>query len=219
MPQPHPMPLMPQRDLAALEEARPAHDPKRRRACLHLGALALAGLSAPQAVRADDKDFWRLLREGGCVLLMRHAATEPGLGDPPGMRLDDCRTQRNLSAAGRAQAARVGEAFRREGVALADVRSSAWCRCVDTATTAFGRHRVWVPLNSFFQGGDGDAQTREVRRALAGLRAPANWMFVTHQVNITALTGSHPAMGEIFIARPATDAAAPLNVLARLIVA
>jgi len=219
MPQLHPPAFTPPRHPAAFDRVGPAPDPGRRLVCLHLGAWALAGLAVPQTARADEKAFWRLLREGGCALLMRHAATEPGLGDPPGMRLDDCRTQRNLSAAGRAQAARVGEAFRREGVALAEVRSSAWCRCVDTAQAAFGRHRVWAPLNSFFQGGDGDAQTRDLRRALAELRAPTNWMLVTHQVNITALTGAHPAMGEIFVTRPGPAANAPLPVLARLIVA
>ena len=43
--------------------------------------------------------------------------------------------------------------------------------------------------------------------AVVGLRAPANWVLVTHQVNITALTGEHPAMGELFLTR--ADPAAP----------
>ena len=182
--------------------------------------LALTAGSAAGLARAQTPDpFWRLLRGGGCVVLMRHAQTEPGLGDPPGFTLGQCRTQRNLSADGRTQARRVGEAFRRQDIAIASVRSSAWCRCADTAQLAFGRHALWPALNSFFQGqGDGDAQTREVLDTVAALRAPVNWVLVTHQVNISALTGEYPAMGELFATRP--DAAAPgrLKVLARRVI-
>ncbi len=182
--------------------------------------LALTAGSAAGLARAQTPDpFWRLLREGGCVVLMRHAQTEPGLGDPPGFTLGQCRTQRNLSADGREQSRHVGEAFRRQDIAIASVRSSAWCRCVDTAQLAFGRHALWPALNSFFQGqGDGDAQTREVLQTVAAVRAPVNWVLVTHQVNISALTGEYPAMGELFAARP--DAAAPgrLKVLARRVI-
>ena len=183
-----------------------------RRQWLALAAGSAAGLA--QAQTADP--FWRLLREGGCTVLMRHAQTEPGVGDPPGFTLGQCRTQRNLSADGREQSRRVGEAFRREDIAIASVRSSAWCRCVDTAQLAFGRHALWPALNSFFQGqGDGDAQTREVLDTVAALRAPVNWVLVTHQVNISALTGEYPAMGELFATRPDPSAPGRLRVLAR----
>ena len=182
--------------------------------------LALAAAGAASQARAQPADpFWRLLREGGCVVLMRHAQTEPGLGDPPGFTLGQCRTQRNLSADGREQSRRVGEAFRREDIAIAAVRSSAWCRCVDTAQLAFGRHALWPALNSFFQGqGDNDAQTREVLDTVATLRAPVNWVLVTHQVNISALTGEYPAMGELFATRPDPSAPGRLRVLARRVV-
>jgi broad specificity phosphatase PhoE len=167
-----------------------------------------------------DAAFWTLARAGGCVLLMRHAATVPGIGDPPGFRLGDCRTQRNLSEDGRADAARVGLRFRAEGVGLSAVYSSAWCRCTDTARLAFDphypAHQVWPALNSFFQGkGDAIGQTREVVQRVRGLKAPVNWMLVTHQVNITALTGSFLGMGEVLLTR--FDAAHPgrLRLLAR----
>lgn len=185
-----------------------------RRQALVLAAGTAAGLAHSQA----GEPFWRLLRDGGCVVLMRHAQTEPGVGDPPGFTLGQCRTQRNLSDAGRQQSRRVGEAFRREGIALVSVRSSAWCRCTDTAQLAFGAHTVWPALNSFFQGqGDADAQTREVMAAVAGLRRPANWMLVTHQVNISALTGDFLAMGELFATRPDPASPGRLKVLARLV--
>lgn len=189
----------------------------QRREFLTASALSLtvpASLHA-QTGAAPASGFWDLLRAGGCVVLMRHAVTVAGVGDPPGFRLDDCSSQRNLSDAGRAQASALGEAFRRERVQLAEVRSSAWCRCVDTANLAFGRHTVWSPLNSFFQVGDRASQTRAVLQAAAGLKAPANWMLVTHQVNMTALTGEFPASGEVFVTRFDPSQPERLRLLAR----
>ena len=49
-------------------------------------ALLLAW--APLAGAADDARLGAQLRHGGNVLLIRHASTEPGLGDPAGFKLD-----------------------------------------------------------------------------------------------------------------------------------
>jgi broad specificity phosphatase PhoE len=163
-------------------------------------ALALSSGLAP--AQTGGEGFWTLLREGGCVVLMRHAQTEPGVGDPPNFKLGECSTQRNLSETGREQARRVGAAFVRERIKLDQVRSSAWCRCVDTAMLAFKQNTVWPPINSFFGSEGRDSQTREVLAAAQSWMAPRNLMLVTHQVNITALTGEFLAMGEVFVTRP-----------------
>ena len=176
------------------------HDDTRRRVL-----LATLDLPATAWARQDSVVFWRLAREGGNVFLMRHASTEPGTGDPPNFTLGNCATQRNLSERGRREAKQAGQRFASEKVQLARVSTSAWCRCVDTAQLAFGdaKTEVWPALNSFFQGqGDGDAQGREVLQAAGNLRAPDNWMLVTHQVNITAATGVFPAPGELVVVRP-----------------
>jgi phosphohistidine phosphatase SixA len=198
---------------------RPAAVPQpHRRAWLQRVGLGALAMTVPEMVKAapETDRFWLLLREGGCVVLMRHALTVPGVGDPPEFRLGDCSTQRNLSEAGREQSRRVGRAFTEAGAFIADVRSSAWCRCTETAELAFGRHRVWGPLNSFFARDGREQQTREVLQALSGHRTPDNLVLVTHQVNIQALTGQSPAMGELFLARPAGRER--LSVLARLTV-
>jgi phosphohistidine phosphatase SixA len=82
---------------------------------------------------AAQEDQWRALAAPGHVALMRHALTTPGVGDPPGFRLGDCTTQRNLSQEGRAAAVRLGEAYRSRAVRVARILSSEWCRCLDTA--------------------------------------------------------------------------------------
>lgn len=200
----------------------PNHPLPRRQVLRSALALGAAG-ALPPALLAQtspgntEADFWALLKQGGCLLLMRHAETDPGVGDPANFRIGDCSTQRNLSEAGREQSRRVAAAMAREGIRFEDVRSSAWCRCVDTAELAFGRHRVWSPINSFFgRGGVRDTQTREALEALKDFKGLGNIALVTHQVNITAFTGSFVSMGEMLLSRP--DPANPqrLPVLARL---
>jgi phosphohistidine phosphatase SixA len=192
---------------------------QRRQATRVLLGMTWAGTWNVQAQSADaDSDaFWAWLREGGVIVLMRHARTVSGTGDPPGFQLDQCHTQRNLSTAGRAQATRTGQAFRAAQVRVDEVRSSAWCRCVDTAELAFGQHRVWAPINSFFQQGDQERQTTEAMQSLRSHPNTRNLVLVTHQVNITALTDAYPAMGEVLLTRADPADTARLTVLARRI--
>ncbi|MFT7402744.1 MAG: broad specificity phosphatase PhoE [Hydrogenophaga sp.] len=189
--------------------------PRRRFTSSLLGLALGAPLLGRAQSTTEPADFWSLLRQGGNVLLMRHAQTESGIGDPPNFKLGDCSTQRNLSETGREQSRRVAAAFQREKVAPDEVRSSAWCRCVDTAELAFGRHTVWSPINSFFQQSGRETQTLEVLQALTSFKAPSNLVLVTHQVNISALTGSFVAMGEMLLTRPAQLTDGRLRVLAR----
>jgi broad specificity phosphatase PhoE len=197
---------------------KPLPDPTRRQFSTSLIGLALGAPALVQAqtqAQETNPDFWALLRQGGNVLLMRHAQTVPGIGDPPNFKLGDCSTQRNLNEVGREQSRRVAAAFQRENIALDEVRSSAWCRCVETAKLAFGRHTMWSPINSFFQQSGREPQTLEVLQALKSFKAPRNVVLVTHQVNISALTGSFTAMGEMLLTRPAQMADGRLRVLAR----
>jgi phosphohistidine phosphatase SixA len=138
-------------------------------------------------------------RAGG-VLLIRHASTEPGLGDPPDFKLGQCSTQRNLSAQGQAESRAMGEWFKRQRLAPQAVLSSQWCRCQDTARLALGRVQDWPALNSTFAGqGQHERQLSELRERLQRLPAGVLEVWVTHQVIMTALTQAYPAMGEGFL--------------------
>ncbi|MEP7068735.1 MAG: histidine phosphatase family protein [Usitatibacter sp.] len=158
------------------------------------------------------------LRRGGHVLLMRHASTGPGLGDPPGYRLDDCSTQRNLSDEGRAGAKRIGERLRGAKVPIARVYTSPWCRCRETAMLAFGKAEDWEPLSSYFDFPDRDAQyTERVKKRIGTYSSRAmggNVAMVTHNVNIAALTRLSVATAEIVVVRP--DGCCGLRTLGRL---
>ena len=156
---------------------------------------------------ADEAALWKALREGGHVALMRHAIA-PGVGDPAGFRLGDCATQRNLSAQGRAQARAIGARFRDHGIERAAVHSSRWCRALETAELlALGPVSPFPGLDSFFTDRSAEgAQLGAIRKLAAShpVDAPP-LVLVTHQVNITALSGVYPASGEIVVMRVAGD--------------
>lgn len=182
--------------------------------------LVFLSCVAGSAPAADDSPeaLWKRLREGGYVVFIRHAATGPGLGDPAGYRLDDCATQRNLSAEGRVDAARIGAAFKRERVVVERVYSSPWCRCLDTARLAFGTAEAWDPLGSLFDFPHREAElTESVKRRISGYekKKPAgNIVMVTHNVNIAALTKLSVGTGELVVVKP--DGCCSLKVIGRM---
>jgi phosphohistidine phosphatase SixA len=170
-----------------------------RRAAMFLVAGATAAPLVPYA-HADEAG-WTALRRPGAVALIRHARA-PGTGDPPGFRPGDCATQRNLSDEGRTQARKLGAALRDRGIGIGRVLTSEWCRARDTATLAFGTAEAFSALNSFFgDRTDEPEQTAAAKKAIADWRGEGVLVMVTHQVNITALTGVFPREGEIVVVR------------------
>ena len=163
--------------------------------------LGLAGAAAATVARADNT-VRDLLRQGGVAIAFRHALA-PGTFDPEGFRLDDCRTQRNLSDEGREQARRIGAWFRAQGLVPARVRSSPWCRCVDTATLAFGRADVWPALASPRGSEEAEKPRRmaALRAALAELPAGRFEAWVTHQFVLQDLAGTSTQSAEALVLR------------------
>ena len=164
----------------------------------------LACLAAGPLVASDpagEKNFWSLFQAGGRVVLLRHAQTDPGIGDPANFKLGSCGTQRNLSAKGRADAKRIGTAFASRNIAVQEVLSSRWCRCADTAQLAFGRVKPVAMLDSTFDD-PASARRQKAEAVLAFAAAhtgPGNLVLVTHAQNIQALTGVSPAAGELIV--------------------
>lgn len=143
-----------------------------------------------------------VLSRPGHAILFRHAIA-PGTGDPPGFRLDDCSTQRNLSEEGRRQARELGRRLREAGITEARVYSSRWCRSLETAELlGLGPVTPLPVLDSFFSmPGRESRQTRELRNFLYTLPPGPSVVMVTHQVNITGLTGIVPPSGGGVIVR------------------
>lgn len=168
-----------------------------------LAAVALL-LSAAAPAHAADA-VWEAVRAPGSVVVLRHSYA-PGTFDPPDARLDDCSTQRNLDEAGRAQARRIGEAFRQRGIDVGAVLSSPRCRCLDTARLAFGRVEPWGVLQGALR--DADLRRRllvQVRQRIAAHAAGPPLVLVTHGSVVTDLTGLSVPMGAFVVLRRGPD--------------
>ena len=155
--------------------------------------------------QACASELSELLKKPDHVLLMRHAIA-PGIGDPAGYKLQDCKTQRNLDATGRAQAQKTGQWLKAQGVGNALVFSSAWCRCKETAENlAFGTPALEASLNSFFddmrQGPQSNANLQKFVANQLKAKGDKALVLVTHQVNMTEFTGATVGSGDMVLVK------------------
>jgi phosphohistidine phosphatase SixA len=128
--------------------------------------LLLTGCAANSSVNADrnfappsslepapelttPSDILKALRAGGYVLYMRHGQTnreelelEAKSRESGKFSIEDCATQRNLSAEGRAELQAAGEAFKRLKLPVERFVTSRYCRVLQTAS-AFTDRAAW----------------------------------------------------------------------------
>jgi phosphohistidine phosphatase SixA len=159
---------------------------------------------------------WALLRNGGQVVLLRHAIA-PGNGDPANFDIEKCSTQRNLSDRGKQQAEKIGALFAARAGDPERVLTSRYCRARDTARIAFENSDIeeFAPLDRL--PSDEAAAKAADDQILAEVKAfsgSGNMVMVTHLENIKALVGVSPREGEAVIVGPTDDG---LRVLARII--
>ena len=167
---------------------------------LFWGVLVLAG-----SFQVCASELSELLKKPDHVLLMRHAIA-PGIGDPAGYKLQDCKTQRNLDATGRAQAQKTGQWLKAQGVSDAFVFTSAWCRCKETAENlAFSLPVMEPSLNSFFddmrQGPQSNLNLQKFIGNQLKSKGDKALILVTHHVNIAALVGENVGSGDMVLAK------------------
>jgi phosphohistidine phosphatase SixA len=192
----------------------PAVTLRRRLLKSGLFALLLGPHLASNA--GPDDDLWDALQHGGLVILLRHGLTTPGVGDPPNFKLGDCSTQRNLTDEGRAQAAKLGEAFRARNIPIERVLSSPWCRCIETARLAFDGAPETTPAlaNLFGHPENRDKQVADLRKLLSDFRGRGNLVLVSHGSTIVAVTDVSPDPAEMVVVRP--EGSGKFSVLGRL---
>ena len=148
------------------------------------------------------KDLWAEAKEGDKIILIRHALA-PGGGDPPGFKIDDCKTQRNLDKVGIEQSKAIGKLFKKNKIPVDKVLSSQWCRCKDTAKYAFNNYFEFPALNSTFQSSFAKNEPKQLKQLQTFIN---NWdgdggnlVLITHYSIITAISNAVPSSGEIVI--------------------
>ena len=151
-----------------------------------LAVLALAGCGGDDEPQLTGKErlIATALRDGGVVLVMRHAKTETATDETE--VLGDCSQQRNLSEEGREQARAIGRDVKALGVPVDDVRASPLCRAKETADLAFGHGTVDKVLVSPGVTGTVEDDDRRIAQLKRMTSAPAGevTVLVTHTGNI-----------------------------------
>jgi phosphohistidine phosphatase SixA len=181
---------------------------------LALAALVLLLIVAPTGALADERDAWAALVNGSHIALVRHGSAPPGYGDPPGFKIEDCATQRNMDERGRAQARAVGEAFRQHDVPVDKILSSPWCRCLETA-----RLMALGPVESVMAVASSERSPERLvvlKQIVADWRGPGTLVVVTHGFTIQALVGILPEQAETVAVRPRLGDQAGMDVVGRI---
>lgn len=170
---------------------------------------ALAAIVAAPAEAAERGELLAKLADGGRVMLMRHAQTTPGIGDPEGFTLRNCATQRNLSEEGRGDMRSLKIDLEAAGVRIAAVKSSPWCRCIDTG-------KLLAPPGVTVETSEAlaslwDDQTAEsertaaVRAMVTSWQGPGTLLLVSHGVNVSPLIGTSLLQGGFAVLTPSGE--------------
>ena len=150
----------------------------------------------------SSEQNWNLLKKGGKIILIRHSLA-PGGGDPPGFKINECKTQRNLNQTGVNQSKKIGRLFKKNKAPIDRVFSSQWCRCKDTAKYAFGVYEEFTALNSTFQPSLKSNEAKQLKELYSFIKEwdgkGKNLVLVTHYSIITAVTNAIPRSGEVII--------------------
>jgi phosphohistidine phosphatase SixA len=175
-------------------------DPLLGRSAACIALALLAAVPATPRASADDEASWALLKKPGHVILLRHAHSpeSPPDGD---VKFNDCTTQRNLDEPGRAQARRLGDAFRKHGIASAEIYSSRYCRAMETGKLLrLGAVHGLPPLDQvYLTDVSGMAETGTKTRAFIKGRAKRLTILVSHVTNIQAIAGVSLDSGELAV--------------------
>jgi phosphohistidine phosphatase SixA len=162
-------------------------------------AAAVLALFATPVTAADD--VWALLKKPGHIVLLRHSNAPGSVPESNDMNFKDCTIQRNLDAAGRAQAARIGDEFRKRKLKPRLV-SSLYCRALDTAKLMkLGPVTPQPILNQVFLADVPAMREAGVKGRELMKKIPAKQLtiLVTHITNIQSISGARLDSGEMAV--------------------
>jgi len=151
-----------------------------------------------------DESLWQKVKQDPNIVVFMRNAESSGNRDGTNMLEWDssgkCIGESTLTAVGKAQAKRVGEAFEKRGIKPL-VISSPMCRCKETAQIAFGEFLTDPGLR---QRPAVDTKGQEVFQEVASemlikYRGKSLVVFVNHRPNIDALTMELINIGELLV--------------------
>ena len=181
-------------------------------------ALLLTSLLAyaPAPAQVFGESIVPALRQGGYVVVLRHARSPREAPAAAEMHPDNVDRERQLDAVGRANAAALGTALRELGIPIGEILSSPTFRARETVhELRVGDADLVVELGDGGTGMQSETEGARSRWLLerAATRPPAgtNTLIVTHLPNITGAFGGEfadLAEGDALIVEPATDGAA-----------
>ncbi len=158
-------------------------------------ALVSAGLLSPELVVEDEA-------MPPHVLLVHHATADQGV-DARRVVMENCATQRNLSAKGRIEAQEMGASVRDLGFRITKVIASPFCRTRETAELMkAGPVEPAVAFQNIRDNARDAATLRyldEARKTIDSWHGPGSLLIVTHSSTIKALTGAEPVEGKFLV--------------------
>jgi phosphohistidine phosphatase SixA len=126
------------------------------------------------------------LRQGGHVILMRHASSPREVPERQKANPDNTNIERQLDEAGRASATAMGKALRDLKIPVGDVLSSPTYRALETVRYAqFGTAQAHAEIGDggrSMQGGT-EAQAAWLRQKITQFPRGTNTLIVTHMPN------------------------------------
>ena len=160
--------------------------------------LLTIGLLTPQAQSpASPAALVATLRQGGYVLVMRHASSPREVPAKEAANPDNTKPERQLDEAGRRGAAAMGQALRDLRIPVGEVFTSPTYRALETVKLA--RLANPRPVSELGDGGQsmqkvGEAEAAWLRSKAASVPVSGNTIIVTHMPNIAL---AFPAWGSV----------------------
>ena len=69
------------------------------------------------SISLASEQNWKPAQDGNKIIFIRHSLA-PGRADPPGFKLNDCSTQRNLNQIGINQSKKIGKLFTKKNIKI-----------------------------------------------------------------------------------------------------
>jgi phosphohistidine phosphatase SixA len=148
--------------------------------------LLLAG--AANAQQTQSEALVKALRQGGYVIVMRHASSPREAPDKATANPDNVKPERQLDQSGRASATAMGQALRDLKIPIGTVLSSPTYRALETIRYAtFGDPQAFPELGDngqSMQGGT-EAQAAWLQKKVQEFPKGTNTLIVTHMPNMS----------------------------------